>query len=524
MGQPGRLLWPLLIFMLSACSGSGVVSNPRLADPLPPVVDTLLVDPFRNQNASGLTIGDLNFFQDTLVAELVGRKKYKNPVSLKIKNPNVAHLEGEITRFAILELQGEGIFVRQVNITATVSFRQPYTQPEPPPIQITRGISYQIGFHLPAGRKRGGVATDVHGAIEELSHIFTEAFAPQESAEDIFLADMQDPDTGEMLGKPELLRGNLLAQNGDFDQAVRKWLLTLYNPQPEKTHEYRVNRWAVTEMKKAGVDQTTLAQLEPMMDQPPMEFADFREELKDHLGQDHPLLAEITKSCELEPYLMHGNMAAAHLNLAAFRRLTRQVDMEAYHLAMGYAHFPQKKVLEKWRKLQISRGQLTEEEPAEPALRFFLKLPAPTTLKLSRGNLENSWVEAPLLRSARVEPAGQMIPQPVKKPSGEAASGAAVTGERDIYSEGFPAEEIETAPGGPGGTPSTPLNPPPPPSDDGDLSPESPEMGNGGETNGPDFKAPADPQQPSDGDFPPVESLEDESPSPSAPESDIEYP
>ncbi len=389
------VLWGApLALLLPGCTGPAVIKDPARPPLFGKEVDSLVVEPFRlsENTGTGLNEVDLALFRELFAEELRQRPFLRVFSEPPTELPNTVVLEGKLLEFEVRDLPGDELFLREIHIKAELRAR--YGGENDVAETIRRDYSFQK-IYLP-DQEIPVASFDLRDAAGELAGILAEVIYPSGISAALPLAVGVDPESELKLGHPLLLRGNGFAINHRFERARSIWRYLLFDPtfggeredgkEPEQL--FRITRRGLRLLAKAGLDEETLGQIEPMVVREPMELVEFRQLLRSMLGGIKKIEGDILNLADHREDRRHLNLAAAHGNLGMLYWLERRHDRAAYHLARAYLNYPRGQYLEKWSEIQTARKLLPEDIDEEEAISLYYRLPPPRGMLLEPGPVE----------------------------------------------------------------------------------------------------------------------------------------
>ncbi len=389
------VLWgPPLALLLPGCTGPAVIKDPERPPLFGEEVDSLVVEPFRlsEETRTGLNDSDLAVFREVLSENFRQRAFLRVFAEAPTELPNTVILEGELLEFEVRDLPGDELFLREIHIK--VELRARYGGDNDVAETIQRDYSFQK-IYLP-DQEIPVASFDLRDAAGELAEILAEVMYPSGISEALPLAVGVDPESNLKLGHPLLLRGNRFAMNHRFERARSIWRYLLFDPTfggdredgKEREQLFRITRRSLHLLEKAGLEEETLEQIEPLVVNEPMELVEFRQLLRSMLGGIRKVEGDILNMADHWEDRRHLNLAAAHRNLGILYWLESRYDRAAYHLARAYLNYPREEYLEKWAEIQRARKMLPEDLDEEEAISLFYRLPPPRGMLLEPGPAE----------------------------------------------------------------------------------------------------------------------------------------
>lgn len=375
----------LFIFSLMGCTAPGSVSRAMRPLPLPSVVDSLVVTPFKRGNKSTLSNLDAEVFTRFFRDELSRRSRvrlYQKPPTLL---PNTAILNGEINGYTLKDTRLPDYQLRAIEIEAVmwaweVNKKKPF-------LRVTRKIVYQKVY--PAGTTMISPKLDITGALGELAVALAEGLEPAPQDEPFVLYNAFDEAVETDYSMLSLIRGNLFAADRKFPQAEQLWTVVLYDPLSRPGKEgYRITSLALAKMKAAGIADSVISRVTPMQKLDAMGLEDFRAALKQHLGGVTSEVQKIPSLSDVGYNRGNLNLSAAHANLAQMYQRDQRHDLAAHHWGRAYAHNPGGGYDQKWHDLQVKRNLVVGGPGGKAMLSLYLRIPPPATARLTPGDKE----------------------------------------------------------------------------------------------------------------------------------------
>lgn len=387
----------LLLFVLAAlgllvaqgCTKQAVIGEIQFEPLYGEVVDSIVVEPFSvaDELKTSINSTQLQLFQEMLISQLETNPQLRVFEEPPTKLPNTLIIQGRLAAYEVEDLPGEEFFLRNIHMTVDWRFRT--GDESSTSRQVRRKLTLQKIY--PPDTPVPALEFDLHNAIGEITDQIAEIMYPTTIEGGISLADGTDPDNGDKLGHPMLVRGNQMAADGRFKKAAALWRLVLFDPtQPEDEELFRVSRRTLLLLADKDVDEDTIERLRGMLKLDPEDLLDFRDSIREALGGFRQIEPTILKLADHHRDTRHLNMAAAHRNLAVLYWIYNRFDLVSYHLARAQANYPTEEILEKWTQLQETRDGIPVEFTSLEAIGMYMRIPSPRSAKLAPGLVENA--------------------------------------------------------------------------------------------------------------------------------------
>lgn len=377
--RPGYLSRAVIVWVMLAFAGGCSILPNRVETPvfpyrLTPRINIIVIEPFSQLFSAEIAEADLAFFENELRTQLESRPDMLTVDEPPHELPSVAFLSGTVSGFQVRERQGDGIYMRTIEMSASIEVR--FQASNDRPFRIDRKYAYQK-VYLP-DETVSTVLFDTQNALIELADTFAQALLPVGENPPIILEDATDPDTKETYVVPALANGNRFAAQNRYGKAITLWEVVLFQPEygPEEAG-YRIARRALFKLDEEGMNGEDLDRLRPLAANPPVPFVELRTKIREVLGKISPMEDRILALANERENRVHLNIAAAHRNLAEYYSLHKRKDLAVYHFAMAFAHKQSEQNLDSWGVMQSGRqlipGGLSDLE----ALRIYLRVPPP---------------------------------------------------------------------------------------------------------------------------------------------------
>ena len=425
-------LLALVLLVAQGCSSQRIIREVQFEPLYGEVVDSIVVEPYSLADGLKTPINStqLKLFQELLVSQLEALPQLRVFEEPPTKLPNTLIIQGRLAEYEVEDLPGEEFFLRNIHMAVEWRFRR--GDENSTSRQIRRKLSLQKIY--PPNTPVPALDFDLHNLISEITVQISEIMYPTPIEGGIRLADAKDPDNGQELGHPKLLRGNEMAAEGLFEKAAALWRMVLYDPtQPEEEELFRVSRRTLLLLAEKDVDGDLIERMEPLTKLDPEDLLDFRDSIREALGGFNRIEPTILKLADHHRDTRHLNMAAAHRNLAVLYWIHNRFDLMSYHLARAQANYPNEEYLEKWTRLQETRDGIPVEYTPREAIGMYMRIPAPRSAEVAPGEVENALFPPVVFET------GSQAPVPPEPPAPAASESAAPVEDAPLQPVELPA-------------------------------------------------------------------------------------
>lgn len=392
---------PVLLAFIGGCSiWPNRVDNPVFPHRLPPRINTIVIEPFSQNFSAEIASADVTYLQNELRKQLESRPDMLTVDEPPHELPSVAFLSGTVTGFQVRERQGDGIYVRSIEMSASIEIR--FQASNDPPLRIDRKYSFQK-VYLPQ-ETVSTVLFDTQNALMELADTFVQALLPIVDTESMVIEDATDPDTRLKYAIPALANGNRYAAQNRFEKAILLWELVLYQPEyGAEDAGYRIARRALFYLGEEGMDDAELDRLRPLAASAPVTFVELRTNIRSELGEVSSMEDRILALANERENRIHLNIASAHHNLAEYYKFHKQKDLASFHYAMAYAHNPSDQNLDSWALVQGGRQMIPGGLAIQEAIRIYMRIPPPGYIRHISGPVQETVLPVSGLRNEEIQ-------------------------------------------------------------------------------------------------------------------------